>query len=153
MNYNIIELSRVYMAKCRIIFYIVRCITSYCELKAMAGNFCRFKLKLARSFRWIVISRLASCMASHSFACDIIWRIKSSTAGSEFKSSRSPSVSSKPLSRLFGDACCCCSTSLLFGRSGTDGSARFRPHPVNALQNGRFFGSAYLAELLSVCFI
>lgn len=58
---------------------------------------------------WMTISRFASWIASHSFACDMIWRIKSSTAGSEFKSNKSPNRS-----LLAAFNCCCnaaCSSS------------------------------------------
>lgn len=70
----------------KLYFIVVERYSIYWELNANGkwaalrcfSDFCR------------IISRFASCIASHNLACDIIWRIKSSTAGSEFKSSKSP---------------------------------------------------------------
>lgn len=75
-------------------------------------------------------SRFASCIASHTFASDMICCMISATAGSELKSNI-----------LLADSFSIeLSMSLIMGASRGICSfpERLRPQPVNALQNGRF---------------
>lgn len=75
-------------------------------------------------------SRFASCIASHTFASDMICCMISATAGSELKSKILLADSfSIELNMSLGAARGICSF-----------PDRFLPQPVNALQNGRFWG-------------